>query len=188
MEFQGAEAKVVVNDDVEKKRFEKSYRHSELDEKIRKNRNSREADLIRQASRAGVKVPQILEEKEFGLKMQRIEGKILKQELTEESSEELGSNIAKLHEADIMHGDLTTSNVIVSDSVYVIDFGLSFRSERIEDRAMDLHMFKQILRSSHPEKMERCWKSFLEGYSGYGKYEEVISRLEKVEMRGRYKT
>lgn len=179
-----------IGEDVEKKRVSKSYRHPELDDRIRRHRNRREAELIRQASRAGANVPQVLEEGEHSLKLERIDGKPLKDVLEESHCRALGENLAKIHEADVIHGDLTTSNAIATDEgeVYLIDFGLSFRSERIEDRAMDLHMFRQILRSSHPDREDKCWDSFVEGYRDYEKSEEVLSRLEEVESRGRYKT
>lgn len=188
MDFQGAEAKVKIGEEVEKKRLKKGYRHPELDKKIRKDRNSQEASILREASRASANVPQILEEDKHRLKMERIRGKPLKDNLESTYCKEVGENLAKLHDSDIIHGDLTTSNIMVSEEAYIIDFGLSFRSERIEDRAMDLHMFKQILESSHPEEAEKCWNSFLEGYSDYDKSKEVLHRLEDVELRGRYKT
>ncbi|WP_414836841.1 KEOPS complex kinase/ATPase Bud32 [Candidatus Nanohalococcus occultus] len=188
MKLQGAEAVVNIGEEVSKERVSKKYRHPDLDDRIREQRNSREAQSLRQAARAGANVPQVLEEKERSLRMEKINGNALKEQLSASNVEKVGKNLAKIHEADIIHGDLTTSNVIVSDEVYLIDFGLSFRSERIEDRAMDLHMFKQILESSHTEKAENCWEAFIDGYSGYEKSEEVFDRLEDVEMRGRYKT
>jgi len=99
-----------------------------------------------------------------------------------------GTNIAYLHSTEIIHGDLTTSNAMVSNGeLYVIDFGLSFRSQRLEDKAVDIHLLKQVLNSSHPEVAERAWQKFVEGYSEYEKSDEVLEQLEDVEKRGRYK-
>ncbi|MFT4868365.1 MAG: TP53 regulating kinase-like protein [Candidatus Nanohaloarchaea archaeon] len=100
---------------------------------------------------------------------------------------ELGENVALLHSIDIIHGDLTTSNAIADEEIYLIDFGLSFRSQRIEDRAVDIHLLKQVLESSHPEVSKEAWQNFLKGYSEYEDSEKVLEQLEEVEQRGRYK-
>ena len=98
--------------------------------------------------------------------------------------EKLGEQTAKLHDAGIIHGDLTTSNAILRNSdIFVIDFGLSFFSHKIEDKAVDLHLIKQALEAKHYQNWEKLFSAFLKGY----KNKEVIERLKKVEARGRYK-
>ena len=103
----------------------------------------------------------------------------------------LGENIAKLHDAGIIHGDLTTSNMIYVEKekkVYFIDFGLGFMSERAEDKAVDLHLIRQALEAKHFLHWEKFWKVVLEGYGKTSaKAAETLKRLEKVEKRGRYK-
>jgi Kae1-associated kinase Bud32 len=189
-EFQGAEATVKVKEDkVVKKRLEKQYRHSSLDDKLRKERTETEQKLLKKADKYGVNVPDTEQTSESTLEMEKIEGKTLKEELENsiDLAEELGENIAKLHSANIIHGDLTTSNAMKSDKVYLIDFGLSFQSERIEDKAVDIHLLKQVFNSSHPEISEDAWKSFVKGYKEYNESEKVLEQLKEVEKRGRYK-
>ena len=99
---------------------------------------------------------------------------------------EVGKNIQKLHEAGLIHGDLTTKNIISNGEITLIDFGLSQASTNVEDRAVDLHLLKQILESSHPEHFEEAWNNFLNNYRPEFR-ENVMKRLEEVEERGRYK-
>ena len=103
-------------------------------------------------------------------------------------SEEIGEKIAVMHDKGIIHGDLTTSNMIFSNGkVYLIDFGLSFFSDKIEDREVDLHLLRQALESKHYKLWEKCFKSALKGYEKSKFAEQTIKRLEKVELRGRNK-
>lgn len=183
----GAEATVTVDEKVEKKRHAKNYRHKKLDERIRNERTSSEARILKEASRAGTNVPEVLEKKVDSILMEKIEGEVLRKKPEERHFQELGEQVAKLHKRDIIHGDLTTSNCIVNEKVYLIDFGLSFKSERIEDKAVDLNLLKHVTESSHPENWKALWNSFREGYSKYSEFEEVMSQLEEVEKRGRYK-
>lgn len=186
--MKGAEARVEIDGEtVNKKRVQKEYRHPELDARINTERTRLEARLIRRASREGVAVPDILQEDDRELKMEKIEGPELRENMKEDFIVSMGENVARLHEGGIVHGDLTTRNVICSDQAYLIDFGLAKASERSEDRAMDLHLFRQILESQHPEKAPQAWESFMRGYRSFPGHEEVESRLKEVEERGRYK-
>ena len=187
----GAEATVEIGEgQVIKKRTEKKYRHEQLDEKIRKERTETEKNLLSEANKYGVNVPEVKKTDASILELEKIEGEKLKHKVENkpELLEKLGENISLLHSIDIIHGDLTTSNAIVEDSeVFLIDFGLSFRSQRTEDRAVDIHLLKQVLESSHPEMAEKAWRNFLEGYREYEESEEVMEQLKEVEQRGRYK-
>ena len=189
MSQQGAEALISFDDgEVSKQRREKKYRHPELDERLRTERTETEIRLMKDARHHGVPVPEITGEGETGFRMEEVDGEMLKNVLDPELFRSLGENVAILHSIDIIHGDLTTSNVIAEDSEpWIIDFGLSFRSQRIEDRAVDIHLLKQVLESSHPNRSEELWEAFLDGYEEYQKYDEVMERLEEVEERGRYK-
>ena len=101
---------------------------------------------------------------------------------------EIGEKIAVLHNNHIIHGDLTTSNMIFNEEVYFIDFGLSFFSHKIEDKAVDLHLLKQALESKHYKIWEKAFKTALETYKKNAENsDEILKRLEKVEKRGRYK-
>ncbi len=190
IELKGAEATIEIREDrVVKTRLPKKYRHPDIDSKIRRERTSSEKRIIDHAIKHGVNAPETEKTGENVLEMQKISGNTLRAILEEKAgkAEELGKNVAYLHSADIIHGDLTTSNVLVNEDVYLIDFGLSFRSDRVEDKAVDIHLLKQVLNSSHPEKAETVWRHFLDGYSSYEEYEEVMSQLSEVEKRGRYK-
>ncbi|MFQ3275305.1 MAG: Kae1-associated kinase Bud32 [Candidatus Nanohaloarchaea archaeon] len=186
----GAEAEVEIGEDqVVKRRSEKKYRHPELDQKIRKERTETEEKLISEARKYGVNVPEAEKTENSVLEIEKIDGEKLKEvvEKKPDLMKELGENVALLHSIDIIHGDLTTSNAIADEEIYLIDFGLSFRSQRIEDRAVDIHLLKQVLESSHPEVSKEAWQNFLKGYSEYEDSEKVLEQLEEVEQRGRYK-
>ena len=188
--FEGAEAEVAVEEDeVRKKRHPKNYRHEKIDQKLRKERTETEQHLMEEAEKHGVKIPNVEQESEDELVMDKVEGQPLKQVVEEqpEIMEELGKNLALLHDTGIVHGDLTTSNSVVDKKLFLIDFGLSFRSKRTEDKAVDIHLLKQVLNSSHPEVADEAWQNFVKAYSQYEQSEEVLEQLKDVESRGRYK-
>lgn len=189
--IQGAEATVEIGQEqVVKKREAKRYRHPELDERLRQERTETEEELMARAKQHGVNVPDILSKDDGRLEMEKIDGKTLKQVLEDEPEllRSLGRNVAHMHSAGVVHGDMTTSNVMVQDGeVFLIDFGLAFLSQRAEDRAVDIHLLRQVLRTSHPDTAEEGWKLFVEGYSKFEDSDEVLSQLEEVEKRGRYK-
>ncbi|MFB6209364.1 MAG: KEOPS complex kinase/ATPase Bud32 [Candidatus Nanohaloarchaea archaeon] len=188
--IRGAEAVVEIREEeVVKERRSKNYRHPELDERLKDERTEIELKLIKEAGKYGVNVPDV-QEKDGKIKMEKVEGTPLKKGLEDEVSvmERMGRNVARLHSADIIHGDLTTSNALHDGgTVSIVDFGLSFRSERLEDRAVDIHLLKQVLESSHPEISEEAWEKFVEGYRELEESGDVLEQLKEVEQRGRYK-
>jgi Kae1-associated kinase Bud32 len=185
--IQGAEAEVEIKENnVIKRRPEKKYRHSELDNRIRKQRTQTEFSSMQKARRNDVNVPKVEKDSDYILKMEKIEGKTLEEDFKVEKMIEVAENIQRLHEAGLIHGDLTTKNIMSNGEVTLIDFGLCEDSTNVEDRAVDLHLLKQILESSHPEHFDQAWNSFLENYRPEFR-EEVLERLEEVEGRGRYK-
>ena len=105
----------------------------------------------------------------------------------------IGKSISKIHDIDIIHGDLTTSNMILKkknkkeNKVYFIDFGLSFHSHRIEDKAVDLHLLRQAFESKHFKRWDKYFKAVISSYKKSNHARDVLKQLEKVEMRGRYK-
>ena len=173
-----------------KERIPKTYRIKEIDDKLRKFRTRREGKILEKAS---INVPKIfkIDDNNMKIEMEFIPGKLLKDILDGLSISErnkicrqIGQEISKLHEQNIIHGDLTTSNMIYyQDKIYFIDFGLSFFSHKIEDKAVDLHLLKQALESKHYKHFESTFKTILSSY----KNKEVLSRLQIVEKRGRYK-
>jgi Kae1-associated kinase Bud32 len=129
------------------------------------------------------------------LVMEPINGKVLKKVVDSFSSEELktifiqlGKEIVKMHNVNIVHGDLTTANILVKDKeLYFIDFGLGNFSDKLEDKAVDLRVLRQALESKHHSHPD-LFSFVLEGYSTTHGSKEVIQRLYcAVEMRGRYK-
>lgn len=181
-----------------KERIKKGYRISELDDLLRKQRTKTESRLINEASRAGVKTPRIIDtdEKDAKITMEFIDGRRVKdvlnnmsREQTERICELIGESVARLHSADIVHGDLTTSNMILRDNnVYFIDFGLAGFSKRSEDKATDLHLLHQALKSTHFAISEQCWKAILKSYSkNFNGASDVLKRIEEIGKRGRYK-
>lgn len=192
----GAEAIIYLKDDfVIKKRIKKSYRIKEIDDKIRKLRTRGEAKLIERASKV-INVPKISKPDETSkeILMEFIDGKKLSLHLDgfdlkeqRNIAKKIGENISKIHDANIIHGDLTTSNMIWrDDELYFIDFGLGYHSTKIEDRATDLYLLKQALEAKHFENFEVLFREVLKNYKSRNK-EKVLEQLKKVEKRRRYK-
>jgi len=191
---QGAEALLIYQDGkLIKRRIPKSYRSPELDKSIRIRRTRSEAKILEKVSRI-LNVPKIISVKETEIDMEFIDGKKLSDWLDKFPLKkqikicfQLGESIAELHDNDIIHGDLTTSNMILQkDKIFFIDFGLSFHSARIEDKAVDLHLLRQALESRHFKNWSDLFEAVIEGYKKLGN-EAVLLQLKKVESRGRYK-
>jgi len=89
-----------------------------------------------------------------------------------------------LHDANIIHGDLTTSNMILKDGkLFLIDFGLGFYSDKVEHKAVDLFLLKQALESKHPNIP--VFEHVLSSYQANQK-ELILKRLDDVSKRRRY--
>ncbi|MEK6974397.1 MAG: KEOPS complex kinase/ATPase Bud32 [Nanoarchaeota archaeon] len=192
----GAEAILYLeNGRLVKERIKKGYRIPEIDLEKRKYPTRREAKLLQDAAKV-INVPKVYEmdDKNMKVVMEYINGKCLKDIFDRlkgrnEICIKIGNAIAKLHDKDIIHGDLTTSNMILKDNqVYFIDFGLGSTSDKAEDKAVDLHLMRQAIDSKHYMHAEESLKFILQGYKISKNYDSVIKRLEKVESRGRYKT
>jgi Kae1-associated kinase Bud32 len=197
-----AELKEIVFDGVSalsKKRITKSYRNKELDLLIRTKRTRGEVKLLREASLV-INTPKIfaVNEKECEIIMEFVQGKKLK-ELIEKKPEycfEAGKRIRLLHDACIIHGDLTTSNIIVATetspdlkqrlakngALFFIDFGLGYFSKKVEDKAVDLIVFKKTFNATH-SALKNGWEKVLEGYAPN---KELIDRMKAIEKRTRY--
>ena len=69
-------------------------------------------------------------------------------------AEQIGKLVASSHATDLIHGDLTTSNILfrsdLSEAV-LIDFGLAQVSGMTEDKAVDLYVLERAISSTHPE-------------------------------------
>ncbi|MDP2925583.1 MAG: RIO1 family regulatory kinase/ATPase [Nanoarchaeota archaeon] len=229
-----------------KNRIKKSYRIKEIDEKLRKSRTKSEAKIINKLSQV-IPVPKIImTDNKQEIIMNYIKGKKLSDYLEKldykEICKTIAYNLGKMHDQGIIHGDLTTSNMIFvenpdlinktdaslnqslpqhldlniintnksarqsskrrlssiniqssnseiansSEKVYFIDFGLAFHSNKIEDKAVDLHLLQQALKAKHFTIWEHCWKIILDNYKA--KDAELIKkRIKVIESRGRYK-
>jgi len=189
---QGAEAILWKNENLKKERVSKGYRHPEIDSEIRKRRTKAEARLLERASRAGVNVPRVINVSDFEIEMEFVEGKRVKDVIAGASAEErkklgekIGESISLLHSNNIIHGDLTTSNMILKDEkVFFIDFGLGEVSPSIEKMAVDLRLLKEVFTSTHYKYYE-MFEEILKAYK-WEKSTEVIERMKVVESRGRY--
>lgn len=189
----GAEAIIYMDKDIIKDRIRKNYRIKEIDEKLRKFRTKREAKILDKLAVINFPAPRLIKtDEKQKIVMQNIKGSKLRDVLEKKDylklSREIGKKIAILHNNDIIHGDLTTSNMILDKEIYFIDFGLSYFSHKEEDMAVDLHLLKQALESKHYKIFEKCFKAALDSYKKHAKNSKIIlNRLEKVEARGRYK-
>jgi len=194
----GAEAVLYLDDsNLVKERVKKNYRITQIDEKLRKLRTRKEARLILEANRYGIETPRIVsfDEKEFKISMEFIDGKRLKEFLNETDdenrkkiTEEMGRIIGLLHKNGIIHGDLTTSNMILKDNkIFLIDFGLGEFSKRIENQAIDLSVLKEAFKSTHFKYLNLLWESFIKGYKqSNDNFNKVLDTLNDIEKRGRY--
>ena len=234
---QGAEGKIFIGEFLSKKcvvkeRFVKKYRVKELDQKLTKNRMLNESKNIARASKLGINVPTLyfvdlierkiyMEYLENSCQLKVILQAIYSQNdisqynsLIDKISNDLGNMISNLHSGDLVHGDLTPSNIILKvkedtnsellnnaekiildnktyDYMYLIDFGLSSvalsTTSGIEDKAVDLYVLKRAIISSNP-KSEELFEKAMDIYQKNCKNgKEIIERYKKVEMRGRKK-
>ena len=175
----------------------KQYRNPILDAKIRKQRTIKESQIISEVKSFGIPTPLVyfVNLTNSSILMQEIPGKPV-HDLPAlkiiELSKEIGKLVGIMHKNGIMHGDLTTSNFILyKNKIYVIDFGLSQKTIKPEDHAVDLRLIKEILNSAHAKIMESSWKNFLSGYKsviGTVNYAKIIHLVSVIESRGRYAT
>ena len=201
----GAEANPCLEDWFSRKviikcRLPKAYRIPVLDKVIRTQRTLREPQLIHRAKEAGVPTPTIfmIDVVEAKIVMEYIEGKQVKQALNSLPPSErlclcrhIGFLIGRLHKAGIIHGDLTTSNMILtrSNKLFFIDFGLGEFSKETEVRGVDLHLMKRALQSTHYKYAKEWFELVTEGYiEAFGREntESVLKKIREIEKRGRY--
>ena len=186
----GAESNIVKSEylgekAVLKDRIPKSYRIPEIDSNIRKSRTKEEAKLLSDAKRAGVKTPVLydvnLDDK--SILMEEIEGVIVKDIIDEDLAFEIGREIRKLHDADIIHGDITTSNIMLQNgNIVFVDFGLGRYSSLEEDKAVDLLVLKKSLQSIDYNLAVKYFDCVLNGYGD----NSIENKISDIESRGRY--
>jgi TP53 regulating kinase and related kinases len=183
-----------------KTRIPKKYRPQALDEQIRNYRTVHEPQLMHEAKAAGVPTPLIfmVNVAEASITMQYVEGQQVKQILNKLPKGErdalcqrIGELIGKLHNHGLIHGDLTTSNIILrpDGKIFFVDFGLGEKNIEVEAKGVDLHLMKRALQSTHFECWEECFHCVLHGYSsvvGVEAAEKVYEKIREIERRGRY--
>jgi N6-L-threonylcarbamoyladenine synthase/protein kinase Bud32 len=204
-EIEGAEATVEIGDErVTKRRLPKSYRHPELDARLRRDRTVLEARLTSEARRHGVPTPVVydVDAPEGLLVFERVGEADLRERLAADRVRDVARQLAAIHGAGFVHGDPTTRNVRVGrshgppneraaesreqdgDRTYLIDFGLGYYTDDDEDYAMDLHVFAQSLAGTSDDA-ETLQREFEDAYAEVGE-DAVLDRLREVEGRGRY--
>jgi len=179
-----------------KQRISKHYRISELDDKMRKQRTKAEVKILEKLKKV-ISAPDVQKASEYEIQMSFIDGKKLSQELNDlslkkqkEIMKEIGKSVAKMHEVGIIHGDLTTSNMISKNKeIFLIDFGLGFQNGKIEDKGVDIHLLKQALEAKHFENWKILFAEFEKAYKKTNKKDskKIFERLNAIERRGRYK-
>ena len=201
----GAEASLFLADWHERKvivkiRVPKKYRPKELDEQIRSYRTVHEPQLMHEAKEAGVLTPLIymVNVPDSSITMEYIEGQQIKQLLNKVPKAErhdlcvkIGESIGRLHKQGLIHGDLTTSNIILNPegNLFFVDFGLGEKNIELEAKGVDLHLMKRALQSTHYMFWEECFQNILCGYTsvlGVEATEKVYDKIREIEKRGRY--
>ena len=201
----GAEADLFVTQKdhwktVVKRRVKKRYRNNTLDDQIRKERTISEVNILRDAKVAGVKVPSIIEvePESNAFSMTYIDGIVARECLDEMSMEkasqlfkQLGMMVGSLHAAGIVHGDLTTSNIVITPSgePFLVDFGMSKRSSEPEDRGVDLHLLQRSIAASHLKDAGPLIKALSTGYmetAGRVIEQTTWAKAREISRRGRY--
>jgi len=193
-------------DCVFKERVPKSYRNRTLDSQLRTGRTRKEARIIHQVKESGIRVPYLyhIDTRECSILMEHLDGELLKDALATASKdgdmelvttllEQFGTLVGTLHTHDFIHGDLTSSNVIVMEkgentlSLALIDFGLGYKSRELEDKGVDLHVLLEAFESTHSGILEYR-DVILEAYRrSCTQAEEVVAKSDEIERRGRYR-
>jgi TP53 regulating kinase-like protein len=201
----GAEASLFLADwhgrsVVIKTRLPKEYRPEKLDLAIRTYRTVHEPQLMSESKKAGVPTPTIfqVDVKNAAIVMEFVEGRQVKQVLgsfptgeRESVCTKVGELIGKLHQHGVIHGDLTTSNMIMNaeGEIFFVDFGLGEKNTELEARGVDLHLMKRALQSTHFLFAEECFQAVTRGYGavvGEEEAKDVLAKVREIERRGRY--
>ncbi len=176
---------------IAKVRTPKPYRHQTLDSAVRKQRTIHEAGFISTAKMAGLNTPFVyfVDPEAAEIIMEFVGGSQVKDILDTRLCRQMGQYAAMLHSSNIIHGDLTTSNFIVDGRrMVLLDFGLAYYSERVEDMAVDVRLIKEIFTSAHIG-LRGAFFSFVKGYEnvvGKKKSAKIFANVKEIEQRGRY--
>lgn len=179
-----------------KQRVVKGYRHPVLDKSLQSFRIKNEVKLMLEARKAGIPVPVIysVDLSENRIVMEEIEGMRVKdalESMSEEKAREvclkIGEIAGRMHANDIVHGDLTTSNMLLDGQrIVVIDFSLGSKSSELEDKGVDMHLLEEAFHSAHYKRSglyEAVKDSYVKTYAGGA---DVLKKVKEIEKRGRY--
>ncbi|RXN11543.1 TP53-regulating kinase [Labeo rohita] len=209
---QGAEARVyrgtfLGRSVIIKERFPKLYRHPDVDEKLTRRRTTQEVRSILRCRRAGINAPIVyfvdytthcifLEDiiHSVSVRDHIVSVQALEQnpQHLQTLADKIGEILAQMHDEDVIHGDLTTSNMLLVSGaedqnikLVLIDFGLSYISALPEDKGVDLYVLEKAFLSTHP-KTETLFERLLKSYTASSKKSSaVIKKLDEVRLRGR---
>jgi len=204
---------------VVKQRFPKTYRVPALDAELSLERSKAEARGLARLRRCGVRAPWVyeLDLAEKVIVMEHLHDaitvKALIYQYTAEGhstqahnqstatlhplmkglAERIAQTLSTMHRNDIIHGDLTTSNLMVREPfeespIYLIDMGLSSVDSKVEDKGTDLYVLERAVVATHPNTdtfVEAMWQCY--GKSNGKQSEKVVKKLDEVRMRGRKK-
>jgi Kae1-associated kinase Bud32 len=188
----GAEARLFkVENTAVKERPAKGYRLPVIDERLRRQRTRKEAKILESLKKMNVPAPELIKfcDESMKIDMSFLDGPKVRDVMNVNFAREIGKIVGTLHKNDVIHADLTTSNMIWKDNkIHLIDFGLSFVSKKVEDKAVDLHLLDRALESRHHEIYHDCLKEVLSGYQETNPDAAIVlKRLETVQKRGRNK-
>lgn len=194
----GAESSILVDryfdrDVVLKTRMKKSYRITEMDSRLRKERTRNEASTLMKLLEQGIRVPKVydVDYSSFKISMERVEGRTLRSFLRGNDDgksriSELADIVARMHSGRISHGDLTTNNVMVSDRMFLIDTSLSRTSAEDEDLAADIFLLLESFRSNHSDRPDLPGYFLNEYRRMFPDYDRIAAVLDAIEKRRRY--
>ena len=193
------DAKWLGRDAIVKHRLSKSYRIREIDDMIRRHRTKSEAKILSDVKKTGVRTPVLydINLNDKYIVMEKINGPLVKDimsyiddEKRRELAYAIGENIRLFHDGDIIHGDLTGSNMIlidgnldnIGDNLAVFDFGLGKYSDLLEDKAADLLVLKKSFQSIDYDIAKESFDWILEAYGS----SKINDKIADIESRGRY--
>lgn len=197
IKYKGAEADIhdAIYDGMEavvKERIKKNYRTELLDDKLRQERTREEAKLLHDCKKYDVTTPFIysVDPQNYSIVMQKLDAIQLQEKIENTGTSdlrgllnEIGMMVRRMHDGEIIHGDLTTANILIYDDKPVfIDFGLGKYSNLLEDKGTDLLVFKKSLTTVIPEECDELFSWFMDGYDD----NNVLKKIEEIEKRGRY--
>ncbi|CAC11469.1 O-sialoglycoprotein endopeptidase related protein [Thermoplasma acidophilum] len=176
---------------IRKVRISKSYRNSDLDKKIRYERMRNEFTILRKLKEAGVNSPVVYDFDPFSMSitMQKIPGRMMSAELNEGRTDflnELGIMIAKMHRAGIAHGDLTVNNIIVNDSVFIIDPSMGKVNAEIEDMAVDIYALEDSIKGLGLDSGSVIGQMLKSYRNNFNLADDVLETVSAIRRRHRY--